>query len=533
MFRPSSFIPVLGLLGSLLSPGHGAGETAWFVSTPAGLPLSGAAPLRPFSEGAWEMAEELDRIGRRGEAPPLSVDLSRRQVVGSTGPLRVQVGEQTVAGESLILRGFNRRGLSLDLFGGPRAAELTGFVVQGEASSDPDDGLGLSDAQNRISGVAGRLSPVKSGEIQVNLSAAYLSGQRPGKTPGDPQQGDAWTAAAEAGLWKHLSLRGEVAGSRFAPGEDWDEREGQAFSLLARYHSVLHPEGVPPVEWQLGMESQQVDPFFYSLGNAGFGADRSRVRLFGSAMQDRISVSGSAGRERNNIDDNPHRATVERLDYLLQLQYDLRRALRLVPWLGSPRYSLILDGFRREQTDAPPSSAAPGVDEGQKGLQCRVDFSREGWQWGAGYRISALRDHAGKNDRRQNSLDLRAEARVGDRLILLPVIEYGTTSAGGDEMETAHLGLRGKAVLYPDRLRAGWDLSLSRNELLGGGWERNSVLVGDLTYTLWPPRESRPGFDLTLSGSRRDRENSGRPELERREYLLYLALTMTLPSPPG
>jgi hypothetical protein len=479
------------------------------------------------------MAEELDRIGRRGEASPLPVDLDRRQVVGQSGPFRLQMGQQAVTGDSLILRGIHRRGLSLDLHGGPKAAELTGFVVEGQTSSAPGDRLGISDAENRISGVAGQIAAVKSSEVQVNLSAAYLFGQRPGQTPGDPQQGEAWTAAAEAGLWQHLSLRGEVAGSRFAPGEDWDEREGQAFSLLARYHSVFRPEGAPPVEWQLGVESQQVDPLYFSLGNTGFGADRHRVRLFGTAKQDKVSVSGSAGRERNNIDDNPRLATVERLDYLLQLQYDLRRAMSLLPWLGAPRYSLLLDGFRRQQVDAPLSATAASVDEGQRRLQCRVDFSREGWQWGAGYRVSALRDHAGKNDRRQNSVDLRAEVRVGDRLTLHPIVEYGTTSAEDNDMETANLGLRGKAILYPERLRAGWDLALSRNDLLGGGWERNSVLVGDLTYTLRPPRESRPGFDLTLSGSRRDRENSAHSELERREYLLYLALTMTLPPPPG
>lgn len=527
LFRLSLGFFLFLLLGSFLPPALYA-KTAWFVSGPTGVRLSGAQGEAPrLPEGAWPLWMELEYRVHGGDLP-LPIDFERHQLIGRSGPYRLQVGQQTLSEQNLILRDFRRRGFSLQTRGGPADASLTGFLLRADRSAPEGGEWGIEDENNRIAGAVGGLAPEWTGPVRMRVSAGVLSGRRPGRFSGEIQQGDAWTAAAEAALWERLQLRGEIAGTRSGTAElRHDADEGRATSVSARYRSTVRLEDAAPIDWSMGVENLAVGPGFHSLGNPSLPSDRSRLRLFGGVSQERLQLSAEVARERSQGGGHRLPVAAERHDASLQLRYEVDRPLP--PLLGTPRYTLLLDGFRRRPLHS--ETGGRTADDEQMKMQYRVDFSRERFNWGAGYLISTYRDwNDDPNNSFQRSVELRVDARLFPRFSLLTTAELGTTFTEAEEMDLVKLGLKGELILLPDRLTGGWDMSMAQNDLVSGGRDISTVLAGNLTWTVRQPEKGQAGFDLALSASRRERENTDRPWLDRMDYLLYLSLTMTLPS---
>jgi hypothetical protein len=501
-------------------PAAAAASSTWFISTPAGAALP-KGEIAPAGEALPGMAQELEQLSRR-EDEPFPLDLSRYQFVGQSGPLSLQVGHQILPGDGLILGNHPRQGFSLRLEGGPREAAIAGFVLQAEAESIEGDALGLSNEHNRLGGVTGEISPWREGAVQLRFKAGFLGGTRPG--PHNPQKGEAWSMAAEAEVGPKLLLRGEFAGSRYEHGPFWDEQEGRAAVLMARYGSVLRRQSSRPVDWHIGVENSHIDSGFHSLGNPFLISDRERVRFFGGVRRDRLRLSGHVNRDRNNLDDLRHRPTIASSDYSLALHYN---HLSPLSWLGTPRHALIFDGFYRRPVNDRADFRYGGTDDERTRVHYRVDFSRRNWEWGAGYRFSTYEDHtASWRDADEQSIDLRVEARIAERLFLAPFTELGLMNSGGENYQTRRFGLRGNVVLIPDRLRGGWNAQLSFRELPAERWERNASLDAELASTLRAPGRGRSGLLLSLNGRLRSWDSDYFPET--REYGLFLNLRSTL-----
>ncbi len=517
LHRTFSFV----LLFSLVFPGSASGNPTWFVSTPTGRIVSEKELELPVGDGTG-LVSELDRLARR-DPEPNPVDLSRYQLVGDSGALRLQVGRQSMPIEGLILEETPRQGFSLHIEGGPRKAIISGFVLQTEAELIEGDALGLSNGDNRLGGVAGEISPLTQGAVQLRLKAGYLEGTREG--PHSLQQGEAWSMAAEAEIGTKLVLRGEFAGSRYDSGPFWAEQQGRASVLSARYGSVLHRRSGAPVQWHIGVENSTVEPGFRSLGNPHLLSDRERVRVFGAGRRDNVRLVWHVGKERNNLDELSHRPITESTDHSVALYYNHRAPLW---WLGTPRHSLIYDGYHRRPIDGDTEEVRYGaIDDTRNRFQYRLDFSRRNWEWGAGYRFIAYEDNlAPWRDSDEQSIDVRAEARIAERIFLSPFAEFGLVQIGEEECQTRRYGLKGRVILIPERLQGVWNAQLSYRELPAHRWEASSSLSGEVVATLMPPRTGRQGLSLSLSGHRRnwERENSQ----QVKEYGFFLNLRSTL-----
>ncbi len=203
-----------------------------------------------------------------------------------------------------------------------------------------------------------------------------------------PARGEAWSLAAEAGLWQNLQVRGEIAGSGYDPDDPGQgPKSGLATTFLINYHSLPNPADRSALFWQLGMEDRRVDPLFHSLGNPGLAVDLEQLRLFGGVRRSGANLDFSLTRERNNLADSPRQPTWRAWRYHLQLDYAAGKPLAAAPLarLGTPGVKLVFTGLRRQPLAIPEDFyLGYPIDCSSRQLQLQAVFRHPRWNWGIG-----------------------------------------------------------------------------------------------------------------------------------------------------
>ncbi|MCW8891351.1 MAG: hypothetical protein OQL20_11895, partial [Sedimenticola sp.] len=173
-----------------------------------------------LADGDWQAGLSLPLFynsnteGREVEVGEYLLDWQRKS-------LSAKAGHHAIAPDSLVLSGFNRRGVSATFSSQAYATSVTGFNMRGSHLSGFQDGLGVGDSNDYVSGGVVTAYPVNRSDASVEISAIYLSGEAPDTglgIAGDPAAsgGDAWSLKAD-GQWleRRLRLRGEYAGTEY------------------------------------------------------------------------------------------------------------------------------------------------------------------------------------------------------------------------------------------------------------------------------------------------------------------------------
>lgn len=501
------------------------------------------------ADADWEVSGQMDLIYNSEAETPATpdahdLDLGSYLVSGRKNDNQLNLGHHTLAQTSLIMEGFNRRGLSASTRFDALNSAATGFVMRPDVVIGFRQGLGLSDSANRVSGVTWETQPLQNPEA-LYLSATYLTGEQTlsGATVGSTinnQTGDAMGLVADSTvLDRRLRVRGEVAASKVSIdytdplAVDLTDETNNAMSLLTTWT----PYAVPGQTffWNTGIEASQVETFFASLANPTLPADKKLGRLFFNTDWSGISAQLSTAVETNNVNNLEDRPVIEtRVDQVL-LNYVFNQPAEdngWINWLGMPSLTLQWRGMTQDQIEEAVTVVYQDLDLDTNISQVSNNFSYTTWTWGWLYGESEQIDHINVLEQLTYMRGINANFRIGEHISVMPALQQQTTqfSFDGSESDTRIVSLSSQFLMQDS-----WNGSLMLNQAQTAS---NSTLPQDSTTSTvalqftWNwilPKNRHPGFDVILSGSWQKLEDTITPANDQESYQVFLSLAMKLP----
>lgn len=517
--------------------------------------VQGSAAMQAglLGEG-WQTDARMDLFYLNNESltpNERNADMGSFLVATQAGRYDVKVGHHHVAQRSLVMDGFNRRGVSATVGLSEIDSTTTGFVFRTDQIVGFEQGLGVTEAENRVSGVTWDSRVLDGENAQVIASASYFYGkgsQGGVATVGQEgiveqiNEGDGWSAAADGSFFREqLRVRAELAhtgydfdGSNFG----FDPEEDEARSLLAVYTPSPSPEAAVPATWSVGAETLKVGTFFRSLANATLASDKDLTRLFGSFYRGQWSLEGSLAREENNLDDNPLLATTETGQWYLSGGYGAAEPYDpegWFGWLGTPAYSLLVSQAALEDIDT-PVGLIPNDSESAE-YQLNAVFSYTTWNWSLGYSYGEFTDYSDQQiDSETQSLLWNASFSIGGKVQLTPGVQFDQTlnKDFGTLSENTLYSLGTAFVLWSDTLTGNLSYNMNRSEALTDPYfrtdQQSSYLTAELLWHLRKPERNKVGYDLSLSFSSQDATDRLVPVNSADQYQAFVNLRMTLPA---
>jgi hypothetical protein len=480
----------------------------------------------------------------RGE----NFDLGQYLVAGSAAGEdlygEVKLGHHDIGVQSLIMQGFNRRGLSAKAAMQSGLADVTGFMMRTEDIVGFPHITGVSHSDDRVEGVTVAAHPFQGRPEDLALTATYLTGD--GNDIGVGVAGDTTPATGDGAsvtadsllLGQRLRLHGEFAVTRFdADGEGgFLGRQGDhAYTLLATFAPIDNKVvGDEAMTWSLGAGYQRVGTFFFSLANPALPADKRTLRLFSELGWGGLTVAAEAGRETDNVEGKERLPRVETDQAFLSATYspieapDSEGALA---WLGHPSVGLTTRVQRQEQISNPPGFAGLPTDNRTYFLQGNVGSSYESWGWNVAHAVTLFEDDTGGTpDTLNNLTDVSTHFNVAERVYLVPYLQWNTIDDrdGVDDITNVNLGVDAEAVLIQETLVATLNYSVNLIDSLTDETD-TQTLGGELLWTILPSEINRPGIGLSLSGNYQEIDNSGDPGVDESQYQVFAALKVSMP----
>ena len=493
----------------------------------------------------WEVSGQMDLIYNSQEELTINqqrLDMGSYLVSGRKSDSQLNLGHHTLAQTSLIMEGFNRRGMSASTRFDALNSAATGFVMRPDIVIGFREGLGLTDSANRVSGVTWEIQPLQNPEA-LYVSATYLTGEQtlPGATVGSTinnQLGDAMSLVADSTvLDRRLRVRGEVAASKVSIdyadplATDITDENNNAMSLLTTWT----PFAVPGQTffWNTGIEASQVDTFFASLANPTLPSDKQLSRLFFNTDWSGISAQLSTAVETNNVNNLDSLPVIETRVNQVFLNYAFNQSPdenSWLNWLGMPSLSVQWRGMTQDQIEEAVTVIYQDLDLDTNITQISNNFSHNTWTWGWLYGESEQIDHITVIEQLTYSRGLNANFRIGAHVSVMPALQQQTTqfSFDGSESDTQIASLSSQFLMQDS-----WNgsLTLNKAQTESGTTADNTAntVTMQLTWNWILPKNNHPGFDVILSGSWQKFEYPLTPINDLETYQVFLSLAMKLP----
>ena len=160
------------------------------------------------------------------------------------------------------------------------------------------------------------VQPIPGNAEALALVGTYVNGGSDGQAstsviggPGASDGNAASIIADSSLLQQRLRLRGELAKSSYdfdGSAGDLAPLGGHAYSGLATYvpWSDMVVSGHPFL-WNMGLEKKLISTYFHSPSNPSAISDRDMSRVFTGVNWYGLDVQVNAGKESDNVDDNP------------------------------------------------------------------------------------------------------------------------------------------------------------------------------------------------------------------------------------
>jgi hypothetical protein len=520
---------------------------------PSTFQADGAAQLQAaLANGAWRTTGQMDLLynSQKGLMPRgengTYVDVTTFLLTYEQGPVIAQAGRHGAAPDSLILSGFQRRGVSVGAQSRDVGLGATAFSLRTQDAVGFVDGLGIGDSNNLTNGIVLSARPIRTRPETLAVTATYLSGKDPGQSAVGSGSDSSSTVATQGRaadivadsqlLQQRLRLRGEYAATRFdldgagsdtngdgAIDSNLDPKRDHAYAVLLSF--VPWREKLvdnKPLVWSLGVENRRIGTFFKSPANPTGIADRDMIRAFSAINWSGLDAQLSLGRETDNVDDLdlvPRARTGQRfasLAYTPQINRQPQPDGRLPaqPWYGQPTFNASYSGVSRDIEKA-GASLSTGPLSDSSALLFGASFSYPTWNWSANYTIAAIQDHTGNApDTDTDVVGLNANIRFAERLTLSPMIQYSKTKqsdppaglAATDTVTTTASVAIG--YLFSERLSGLLQYNLNRTDTSCGCQDmRSADITGNLTWMQVPAQGSKPGISYSLYGQYHDAED--------------------------
>jgi hypothetical protein len=476
--------------------------------------------------------------GREIEAGEFLLDWQRKS-------LSAKVGHHPIAPDSLVMSGFNRRGVSATYASSLYATRMTGFSMRGSQVSGFQHGMGVGERTDQVQGGVITAFPINRADAGMALSAIYLSGEAPDTglgVAGDPfsSGGDAWSIGAD-GSWldRRIRLRGEYASTAYdfdGSGSNGAEKDN-GYSLLMTYKPWSQKQmGEHYLDWNMGAEYKQVGTYFKSVANPGATADRKMGRLFSDISWGGLGVQAQLAQETDNVADL---VTLPRLrtrlasistSYTPTPEYTTEGEW-VTGWLGHPSYSLFGNLQRSQTITRAALDPNTYLDTQTKILGATANFSHTNWSWGINHTWTRVEDDSLQSGTPTTNESQTRSTGLDFVFNLTPDYTF-SPHLSWDETNYLDLGYTDKALFWgvsldarfiPERLTGRFDYSMNRSWVTNDSLDNTTdQFSANLTWIAVKANPSRPGVSFTLSGDYRDYKDSIVVGNDNQGYQLFL-----------
>jgi len=506
----------------------------------ATLRLEGSAGT-PF----WEVSGNADGLWSNQPAQGLDrFEGGNYLATVRVGGVTAQVGQVDPRLESPIIGAFQRRGVSLGYTNAGQQVQASGFALRTEPVTGFKHGLGIGDPEKRVLGGSLTLRPIPQHAEWLTLTGIYLVGKQgtdPGLGVADEtafSDGSAWSLGFVSGLaGQRLRLRGEYAATQFDPdgaGEQKatpDKAYGAA-AILDLLRDLKLAE--MPVVWSIGGEYRSTGSSFKSLANAGLPNDLQMQKGFTRVELGGLSAEAVAGREHDNIEDDPAVAT-GRTDLMGAL---VAYSPTLTPggWaqgvLGQPRLDL---GYQelRDRTIQLPEGTTEKPDKRNREWSAALGSAYTIWDWKGSYRSRREVDLTGvAADRTSESADGNLGLRLWERITLGLRGQYTREKDLGTGLTRTGTLIGGDLtlVLVKDYLTA---RVAHQNDIKKASDNSESMVTQttdfSLDLALRQARDNWPGIALNLKGQQQKVDDRLTNENDKNPFQVFLAVNIGWP----
>lgn len=503
-----------------------------------------------IADDDWEITGSLDLIYNSEQEQTThnqEMDLGEFLISGQHQSNQINIGHHSLAQNSLVLEGFHRRGISASMGFDSINSAAAGFVLRSEEVIGFKQGLGVSDSNNTVNGVVWESQPVSDNPEQLYISATYLTGKsdKVGETVGveqADQEGQAFSLLADSTLLdQQLRLRAEFASSSIdiitADITDTDivNGKGDAMSFLASFN----PQPISDdnqIYWNTGIEVSEVDSLFNSIANPNLPNDKTLNRIFLNLDWSGISTQLSSAKETDNVDEDASKPQIETRVNQLLLNYSLTEEPdenSLFYRIGTPSFSIQWSDTAQDQKKA-ATVITEDLDITNNMMMFAANFSKETWSWGWAYSEGEQIDNiTPANNSISWTRDLNANIQINENLVITPAIQSQSTDTVFDNSSTdTNLYDIGFQLLVTDTITGQLNVNQSITDSDSAGNPQDTTISTASFQFSWnwiEAKNTQPGFDITLSGTYQDTQDSIAPGNNLETYQMFISLVMSLP----
>ncbi len=470
-----------------------------------------------------------------------------------TGKVRhtaVFAGHHSLDNTNLVLNGFSSRGLSVKLNSKDRRFRTRLFTMRTESITGFQRGLGITQPENRTSGVTVSAFPFRQRPQRLYLELTHLNGK--GTTSGTGDAGDttraggrASSVVADSQINKRVRVRAEYARSRYdfdGIGTGYAAEKDKAWSTFLVYTPKQTTWRKKPLTWNLVAGVQKVGTYFRSLGNVSLPADKLATTLNLTAGWEPFNLTMRLARETDNVNDDLARPRVRNDLFNLSLSYqpqppadDGKKKKR---GRGGPRlfrqgsYTFNLSRTRSSEEYRPVGSTADVTNKRILVAGLNASFTPGKWNWSLGYTVTDTEDYANVGpDTLEHALSLNFNYPVNDRLSLTPTLQYNyvDNTSANTRTRTLQAGM-GLSYNVPGKWVVSTSYTLSTNIVTDGSADtRNHVFTANVERILRKPGQNRTGWSLFMNINYNDNTDRVTVSSSANTYQAVIGIKSTLP----
>ncbi|GMQ92107.1 MAG: hypothetical protein BMS9Abin11_1426 [Gammaproteobacteria bacterium] len=475
-------------------------------------------------------------------------DIAQFLFTHSVGAVETNIGRHAIAApDSLIVQSLNRRGVSVRYRKPETGFNFGGFAIRGSEVIGATGGFGAGDPNNRISGLSLTARPLRSNRNKLEISSTAVSGQ--GSEAGDAAGGDLTVVSGSAAnfvadanfLKQKLRIRSEIAATRFdadGPGNALKEESDNAHALLLQYTPWLDKQiKGKAFGLQFGFENKRMGTFFRSMANLSAISDKDLNRAFLQLNWSGLDFQASLGKEKDNVNDIAGLGQSETTQTVLNITFAPEQKYKkdgapTTKWWGQPNYSLAYFKSDQKVIKASPVLAL-GKLTSTSNLEGTAAFTYNTWDWSVSLSKGKEEDFTGNNpDTETDGINLNANFRIGEKLTLSPTLQISTVAdqATGIDTDTTVAGLT-VGYIINSKVNTSFTYNLNRDEAGTDGIiaaidrETTDYTIA-VNWVVKTPKENRPGFTLSLQGSRNEVDDGIDPTQSTDTTQIFLTATI-------
>lgn len=507
--------------------------------------ISGTTGLSAkVANGDWHSSADIQFVVNNQNQN--SVAMSSFLLSGGTQQATLKLGQHSVDADSLVLGSFNRRGVSGTYLSRDQRYATTVFSMHTNSISGSLGGLGVSDPDNRTTGITVKAYPFSNAPGRLFLQGVYLQGK--GTDSGSAlygssllSEGDAWSLAADSTFLKQrMRVRAEYAGTRYnfaGLNSGFPKESARAQSYLVKYTPWLDKVvDNQPLQWNVGVSRNIVGRFFHSIAepNAPFGKKSTSVFTHFSWAAWRGNAS--IGREFDNVEDDPRMPTTRTDLFSLTTYYTplsdpaAKPPAGLARLFAQPSYTITLGRTRGKYTRIPTGFTGAIVDNRTRSASLTAAFTPGNWNWSISRSYEQFDDNSHQQpDKRDNTTSFYSSILLGERVTGSVTLNWDVNQDPTSNIDTNTLteNLNLDITLVPNRLTGNLTYNMNHKYASDDTIDtRTATTTAGLTWTLQQARGNHPSEALYVNGNYTDSKDHVSPDASYVTYQVMVGINV-------